>query len=128
MNQKIFTHLSTILIWLYVFFAPTFVFISFIGILVVADTFGGIRAAKKLGTLDNKISKRIRPAIDKFIQYAIGILIAHVMQYLFMPDFQAMKLVAGLIISIELKSFDENFTIITGFSIFKFVQKKLKIK
>ncbi|HOK59509.1 MAG TPA: hypothetical protein PK432_00850, partial [Candidatus Dojkabacteria bacterium] len=62
----------------------------------------------------------------KFIIYGCAVLVAHVLQRQFFPDFPAMKIIAGFVAYSELMSIDENIQKITGFSVFKFFIKKLK--
>ena len=81
-------------------------------------------AAFKLG--EELTSKKFRVVFPKFIVYGCAILVAHVLQRQFFPDFPAMKIVAGFVAYSELMSIDENIQKITGVSMFKFFIKKLK--
>lgn len=126
LKERIYEHLVGILTWLIVYFYPTYPLILTIGFFIMADTILGVLAAKKTNTLGHKVSKKFRPAIDKFIGYGISILVAHVMEIQFMPDFPAMKIIGGYLIFIELKSIDENFKILTGISAFQIILDKMK--
>ena len=54
-----------------------------------------------------------------------SILIAFVVQKVFLTEMEVMKIVSGLIAMIELKSLDENILDITGKSVFKqFLKEK----
>lgn len=79
-------------------------------------------AARKRG--EEITSKKMRPTVTKGIGYMIAILVAHVFEQHFIQGFDAMKIVAGLIAFIEVKSLDENFRVITGKSLFKQFLKK----
>lgn len=107
------------------FFAPTFHMILGIGFMVIADFCVAIIAANK-----NNIpitSKKMRPTIGKFIAYGAGILVAHVIERLFLNDFPAMKLVSAFIAYIELKSINEGIEKIIGVNIFKAVLEKFNL-
>lgn len=126
MKSKVIDLVITIATWLAIFFAPAIEMIIAIGFFVMCDMVTAILAAKKTGEEIN--SKKMRPSIGKFVSYGIGILVAQVMQVQFMPEFPAMKLVAGLIAYIELKSINENIEKRTGLNLFKVVIEKLKVK
>lgn len=114
----------TFLYWIVVYFQPTLEFMLLVGFFVVMDTATGMAAAVK-----NEVeltSKKFRAIFPKFIVYGCAVLVAHVLQRQFFPDFPAMKIVAGFVAYSELMSIDENIHKITGFSVFKFFIKKLK--
>jgi phage-related holin len=118
------TTLLTLLYWIVVYFQPTLEFMLLVGFFVVMDTVTGMAAAVK-----NEVeltSKKFRAIFPKFIVYGCAVLVAHVLQRQFFPDFPAMKIVAGFVAYSELMSIDENIQKITGFSVFKFFIKKLK--
>ena len=108
--------------WLVIYFYPTGPFLLLIGFFIAADTITGVIAAG----LDNFRSRRFVDCVKKYAVYGIGVLVAHVLQIQFFPDFPALKIVSGLIAYSELMSIDENIQKITGFSLFKFFIKKLK--
>lgn len=112
--------------WLGIYFYPSFQFILLVGFFVVADTITGVMAAYKLG--EPITSKKFRGIIPKYIVYGTGVLVAHVLQRQFFPDFPAMKIIAGLVAYTELMSIDENISKITGVRLFEFFIKKLKSK
>ena len=107
-----------------IFFYPTAQFLLLVGFMVVMDTITGVMALSKTG--EAFTSKKFRAVIPKYTGYGAGILVAHVIQQQFFPDFPAMKMVAGLVAWSELISIDENIKKITGVSLFKSVIKKLK--
>lgn len=110
--------------WLIIYFYPAFSFILLVGFFVMADTITGVIAAYH--RKEDLTSKRFRDVISKYVVYGVAVLVAHVLQNQFFPDFPAMKLVSGLIAYSELMSIDENIKDITGVSLFKFFIKKLK--
>lgn len=117
MKNYFLNNISLILTFLAVYFAPAYPIMIGIGFLVTMDFVTGILAAKKRGEIIT--SKKMRPTIMKGFGYMASILIAFVMQNIFLTDMEVMKIVSGLIAMIELKSLDENLTSITGKSIFK---------
>ena len=117
MKNYFLNNISLILTFLAVYFAPAYPIMIGIGFLVTMDFVTGILAAKKRGEIIT--SKKMRPTIMKGFGYMASILIAFVMQNVFLTDMEVMKIVSGLIAMFELKSLDENLTYITGKSIFK---------
>jgi hypothetical protein len=117
MRNFILNNISLILTFLAVYFAPAYPIMIGIGFLVTMDFVTGILAAKKRGEIIT--SKKMRPTIMKGFGYMASILIAFIMQNIFLTDMEVMKIVSGLVAMIELKSLDENLTDITGKSIFK---------
>ncbi len=108
-----------------ILFAPTYIFIFAIGFLVFGDLITGILAAKK--NKEKITSEKLRNTTRKGVGYMVAILIAHIVQVVFMKEFEVMKIVAGVIGFVELKSIDENFEKAYGFSIFKqFITKGKK--
>jgi phage-related holin len=117
MKNYMINNISLILTFLAVYFAPAYPIMIGIGFLVTMDFITGILAAKKRGEIIT--SKKMRPTIMKGFGYMASILIAFIMQNIFLTDMEVMKIVSGLVAMIELKSLDENLTDITGKSIFK---------
>jgi phage-related holin len=104
------------------YFTPAIPLMLAIGFFLISDFVTGIMAAKKRG--EQITSKKMRPSVTKGIGYMIAILVAMVFERHFLPGFEVMKIVAGLIAFIEVKSLDENFRVITGKSLFKQFLKK----
>ena len=124
MKNFILNRLEIIITFLVVFFAPTFQILLGIGFLVMTDFITGILASNKRG--EKITSKKMRPTIMKGFGYMSAILIAFVIQNLFMQEMEVMKIVSGIIAMIELKSLDENLIDITGKSFFKqFLKEKV---
>jgi phage-related holin len=119
-KKQLFVCLS----WVAIYFSPTMEFLLLVGFFVMADTLTGMMAAIKNG--EEITSKRFRAVFPKFVVYGVGVLVAHVLQKQFFPDFPAMKIIAGLVAYSELMSIDENIHKITGVSLFKFFIKKLR--
>lgn len=122
MKNLLLKSLDAFLVYILAYFAPTFTMLFAIGFLVLCDFITGIMASKKRG--EEISSKKMRPTIMKGFGYMVAILVAHVFQSHFIPNFEVMKIVSGLIAFIELKSLDENFRDITGKSLFKQFLKK----
>jgi uncharacterized protein YacL len=99
------------------YFTPAVPLMLAIGFFVIADFITGIMAAKKRE--EEITSKKMRNTVTKGIGYMIAILVGLVFQNHFMPNFEIMKIVSGVIAFVEIKSLDENFRIITGKSLFK---------
>lgn len=110
--------------WIVIYFYPTAQFLLLIGFFVVIDTITGVMALSKTG--EQFTSRKFRAFIPKYVGYGCAILVAHVLQMQFFPDFPAMKIISGAIAYGELISIDENIAKITGVSLFKYFIKKLK--
>jgi len=117
MKDTLLKYLASAIAFLISYFTPAFPLMLAIGFFVVADFITGVMAAKKRG--EQILSKKMRPSVTKGIGYMVAILVALVFQNNFVPGFEVMKIVAGLIAFIEVKSLDENFRTITGKSLFK---------
>lgn len=105
-----------------VMFSPTFFFIFVIGFLVVADLITGVMCAKKAN--EEITSDKMRNTTRKGLGYMLAIIVAYIIQLAFAPELEVMKIVAGAIAFVELKSIDENYEKLYGFSIFKFILTK----
>jgi hypothetical protein len=117
MKSFILNRLEIIIAFLVVYFSPTFQILFGIGFLVMVDFATGIISSKKSG--EEITSKKMRLTIVKGFGYMSSILVAYVIQKVFIPEMEVMKIVSGLVAMIELKSLDENLTKITGKSLFK---------
>lgn len=122
MKEMIQKYALPVLAYFASYFSPAYPMMMAIGFFLVADFITGIMAAKKRG--EDISSKKMRPTITKGIGYMIAILVANVFQNHFLADIEVLKIVAGLIAFIEVKSLDENFRDITGKSLFKQFLKK----
>lgn len=117
-------YICVLLYWLCIYFYPTFASIFLVGFFVIMDTITGMAAAIKTDTPIT--SKKFRAIFPKFIVYGAAVLVAHVIQRQFFPDFPARKIIAGFVAYSELMSIDENIQKISGVSMFKFFIKKFK--
>lgn len=124
MTQSLYKHLLSLLTWLAAYFSPVLPFILLIGFFIVADTITGMIAAKYRN--EAITSKKFRAIFSKYIVYGIAVLVAHVIQKQYAPEFPALKLISGLVAYSELMSIDENIKVITGLSLFKYFIKKIK--
>jgi hypothetical protein len=95
-----------------------------VGFFVSMDTIAAMTAAFKNG--EPITSRKFRAIFPKFIIYGVAVLVSHVIQRQFFPDFPATKIIAGYIVYSELLSIDENIEKITGQSMFRFFIKMLK--
>lgn len=100
------------------FFTPTWKFLAGVCFLIVADMLMAIAATKKSG--QEVKSRKMMRTVWKLIVYALLIMVAHVVKLMFkFPDtWPIVEGVTGLVCTIELKSMDENFKLITGKSVF----------
>lgn len=117
-------YLFIILYWMLIYFQPVGPFLLLVGFFVTMDTISGMAAAVK--NHETLTSKKFREIFPKFIVYGVAVLVSHVLQKEFFPDFPALKIVAGYVAYSELMSIDENIQKITGVSMFKTLIKKLK--
>lgn len=108
------------------FFTPLTWWLVAVGLFVGVDFITGILKSKKQG--EEIKSKKMFTTVTKFIAYGLGIIVAHSLSLLFFPDFPAVKLIAGFVAFIEVKSLDENIKGITGFSLFGDILKMLNPK
>lgn len=112
------------------FFLPIHNILVGIGALIVADMITGIYAAQKRG---EKIhSKKMGATVTKTILYFLGIILAQIMQNLFL-EAEAQSLVkatAGIFAVIEFKSNLENISTATGIDLIgklkQFIETKRK--
>lgn len=128
--EKIYGYIFHFLLWITVFFSPTFHSIICIGFFVCCDMITGIivsqrrEESKSLWQIIE--SRKLKRTVYKFITYGIAILIAFVIQKQFIVEFPGMKAITGFIMYIELKSINENIDIITKINLFKLIIEKIK--
>lgn len=94
------------------FFAPITWSLVGIGVLVFADVFTGIRAAKKRG--ERIHSKGMSRTVGKMLYYSIAIVLSRVMELAFIDWLPIAQLTSGYIAVVEFKSNMENIAEITG--------------
>ncbi len=117
MKEYFYSRIALIFGYFLAYFAPVVPLMLTIGFFVLADFFTGVLAARKRG--EQITSSKMRPTVMKGLGYMSAIVVAHVFQMQFLPGFEVMKIVAGLIAFMELKSLDENIRVLTGKSLFK---------
>ena len=123
MNDSISEYGGLFITFLISYFSPAIPLLASIGFFVFADFITGVLAARKRGEEIN--SKRARQTIPKGLGYMLAIMTAHVFEEHFVQGLEVMKIVAGLIAVIEMKSLDENIKDLTGKSLFnQFVKKR----
>lgn len=124
--QKIWNELYISVVLFVSYFLPIKEWLAVIILAVFTDFVTGLAAAVK-----NKQpikSRRLADTVLKIISYLLSIMLAFVIEKNLQMDLPAVKIVGALIISVELKSVDENFQVITGISIFNSIVKVFKKK
>jgi hypothetical protein len=106
------------------FFTPIAWSLVGIGVLVFADVFTGIRAAKKRG--DRIHSRTMGRTISKMIFYTLAILLSRVMELAFIPWLPIAQLTSGYIAVVEFKSNMENIGEITNTDIWNHLKEKIE--
>jgi hypothetical protein len=118
---------------LIVFFAPIKGIILLVALGTIIDTGFGIWKAKKLN--ENINSKTFRHGfVPKLISYVVGIMLVYTSDFFIINyltkevvsvDYIATKLIALTLISIEVKSMDESFEKVKGYSFIKEIVKMI---
>jgi hypothetical protein len=118
---------------LIVFFAPIKGIILLVALATIIDTCFGIWKAKKLK--ENINSKTFRHGfVPKLISYVVGIMLVYTSDFFIINyltkeivsvDYIATKLIALTLISIEVKSMDESFEKVKGYSFIKEIVKMI---
>lgn len=105
-------------------FAPAKALILVTGLLIFADLFTGMLAARKRG---EKIkSAALRRTITKCFVYELAILLGFLVEVYMLDGFiPVSKIAAGLISVVEFKSILENLDVINGSPVFTSLIKKL---
>lgn len=119
------THIHSVLVILMSFVAPIKPLILAVGMAIIADTVTGLIKANKLK--QKVTSHRLSAIISKMLLYQGALITIFVLETFVLGEFVQMlssiqyllsKIVACILILVEARSVDENFQIITGFSIF----------
>lgn len=127
MTNTIYTYIETLIAVLIVFFAPITGMIILVALSTLIDTGFGIWKVQKL---DEKISsKKFRfGLVPKLISYVIAVMLVYASDYFILNDltkilvsveFLSTKVIALTLISIEVKSMDESFLKVKGYSFLK---------
>jgi len=111
--------------FLIAFFTPITSMLIGVGIFAMADTFTGMWAAKKRG--DKIHSRAMGRTITKIIMYSIAIILAHVLQVIFMSWMPIANITAGYIALVEFRSNMENIGEITNIDIWNYLKDKIEI-
>jgi hypothetical protein len=127
------SNISILIKILIVFFAPIKGIILLVALATIIDTGFGIWKAKKLK--ENINSKTFRHGfVPKLISYVVGIMLVYTSDFFIINyltkeivsvDYIATKLIALTLISIEVKSMDESFEKVKGYSFIKEIVKMI---
>lgn len=117
-------YLVSLLLALLAVFAPIKGVLLSVCVLVMADLILGMLAARKRG---EKIrSDKLRKTVVKFLLYEVAICIGFIGEtFLLSGTIPVVKLVAGLVGAVELKSNFENLNILLGGNVFKSITDRL---
>lgn len=96
-------------------FLPMSGFLAAIGLMVVFDWLTGVRASMIEGARFQ--SKRMIRTVDKLISYGLAIIIAQLIQSLYLPSLPITYGVSSYIVAIEVQSIRENLKRITGIDV-----------
>lgn len=125
MKSWILTNLNNILLSLIAVISPIKPLFLVTGFLIMADFIFGRYRAKKLG--EKITSRKMGNTISKLLLYNIAILSVYLLNhYVIMTTLPLEKIVTALIGLTELKSLDESFTLLFGFSFYDKIKKILK--
>lgn len=97
-----------------------------VGILVLADSYTGLRAARK--RKERIHSRGLSRAVGKVSLYLLGIILSRMMELIFFPSIPLSSIVAGYIGVVEFKSNMENISEATGIDIWKALIDKISAK
>lgn len=110
--------------YVFFFFAPITWSIVGIGVLVFADVFTGIAAAKN--RCERIHSKGMSRTIGKMLYYTIAIVLSRVMELTFISWLPIAQLTSGYIAVVEFKSNLENIAQITGVDVWNHLKDKFE--
>jgi hypothetical protein len=132
MKKIIVANFTTLLKSLFLFFAPIKGIIILVALSTIIDTCFGIWKAKKLK--ESVTSKTFRHGfVPKLMSYVGAIMLVYASDFFIINyltkevisvDYLATKLIALMLISIEVKSMDESFQKVKGYS---FINKIVKL-
>lgn len=113
---------SALVAWFVAFVIPIAPFLVFVVILVFADLYTGLRAAKHKG---NKIhSKGLKRTIEKIVLYYVAILLSEGMEHVFFEHYIPLTYTTTFAIClVEFKSNIENIEIITKVNVWNSIKK-----
>ena len=140
MNHLLYTWTRPVIEWIHstfigilaytvAFFAPVDKYITAIGFIVVLDMVVAIIIAiRQPGGINNIESRKLWRTVIKFCVYPMAIKGAYFIENTFSPHVPAVQLVSALIATAEVKSLDEHWAKLFGYSIFKSVINLLTTK
>jgi peptidoglycan biosynthesis protein MviN/MurJ (putative lipid II flippase) len=124
MKTYLTTYLTTILKALLIFFAPVKGIVILVVIAILLDTCFGLWKSKKTGI--EILSKKLRHGlVPKLISYCVAVCLVYATDYFMLNDlthmvvsidFLSTKLIGLILLSIEVKSIDESFLAVKGYS------------
>lgn len=122
MEKYLFSCFKYFAVGMVAFFSPIWYSLIFVCILVISDTITGVMKAGKENVLD-VFSKKMFAFVPKAMIYLLFVIIAHLGSIVLDKSIPFVKLALFGISWIEIKSIDENFRSIWGFS---FIDKILE--
>lgn len=107
------------------FISPLLPLAVLVSTLIATDFIFGIYRAYKLGELIN--SRKMGHTISKMFLYNMAVLTVFMLEKIIVgTDMQFTKIAVGVIAMVEVKSIDESFKILYGFSIYESIIGKIK--
>ncbi len=123
-NNTMKSWLISILVGIFSVLTPLVPLFVTVTLLITADfIFGIIRAWK---TKEMISSRKMGNTITKITLYNLCILVIFLVETYIIPGIPLTKLAAGVIAMVELKSVDESFQLLFGFSIYEKLKSKLQ--
>jgi phage-related holin len=126
MEKYVFSFFKYFAVSIMAFFAPIYFSLLFVVILVVVDTITGVMKAGK-NEVKNISSKKLFAFVPKLIIYLLFVIVAHLGSQVLDKSIPFVKLAIMGISWIEVKSIDENFRDIYGFSFIDKILDSVKI-
>lgn len=111
--------------FLIAFFAPIIAMVGAVCVLTIFDTITGIWAALKRG--DKIHSRAMGRTVTKMLLYSLVILLAHIMEIVFIPWMPMVSLAAGYVALVEFRSNMENIGYITNIDVWNYLKDKIEI-
>lgn len=111
--------------FLIAYFSPLMPILTGMVALTFIDTFTGTWAAAK--RKESIHSRAMARTITKTVMYTIAVILAHILETVFMNWFPAVNLIAGYIALVEFKSNMENIGYITNIDIWNYIKDRIEI-
>jgi phage-related holin len=106
------------------FLSPIVPLFASVSLLIATDFIFGVYRAHKLGTLS---SRKMGHTISKVLLYNLAVLTVYMIEkYVLQGDVPYSKIIVGVIAMVELKSIDESFKMLFGYSIYEKVKGQIK--